>query len=101
MTRTTSDFGKELDSLADVITFGVAPALLAYVWGFRMLPVTVMPMVRQRLVPLGVCGLLSVSDLRGIAGWRGSISASIRSQRTRGGRGGSTLSACRFRRVRV
>jgi len=33
MTRTTSDFGKELDSLADVVTFGVAPALLAYVWG--------------------------------------------------------------------
>ena len=29
MTNTTSDFGKELDSLADVITFGVAPSLLA------------------------------------------------------------------------
>ena len=26
MTGTSSDFGKELDSLADVITFGVAPA---------------------------------------------------------------------------
>jgi CDP-diacylglycerol--serine O-phosphatidyltransferase len=38
MTRTTSDFGRELDSLADVITFGVAPSLLAYIWGFRMLP---------------------------------------------------------------
>jgi len=36
-TGTTSDFGKELDSLADVITFGVAPAMLAYVWGFRNL----------------------------------------------------------------
>jgi CDP-diacylglycerol--serine O-phosphatidyltransferase len=34
-TGTASDFGKELDSLADVITFGVAPALLAYLWGFR------------------------------------------------------------------
>ena len=54
MTRTTSDFGKELDSLADVITFGVAPALLAYVWGFRMLPVTAIPLIRERLVPLGV-----------------------------------------------
>ncbi len=30
MTKTTSEFGKELDSLADVITFGVAPSLLAY-----------------------------------------------------------------------
>src|SRR5471032_1069550 len=35
MTNTTSDFGREFDSLADVITFGVAPALLAFVWGFR------------------------------------------------------------------
>jgi len=33
MTHTTSDFGRELDSLADVITFGIAPALLAFVWG--------------------------------------------------------------------
>src|SRR5690242_12966707 len=38
MTGTSSDFGKELDSLADVITFGVAPALLAWTWGFRQLP---------------------------------------------------------------
>lgn len=29
MTGTTSDFGAQLDSLADVVTFGVAPALLA------------------------------------------------------------------------
>jgi CDP-diacylglycerol--serine O-phosphatidyltransferase len=54
MTRTTSDFGKELDSLADVITFGVAPALLAYVWGFQMLPADVMPGLRHSLLPLGV-----------------------------------------------
>jgi CDP-diacylglycerol--serine O-phosphatidyltransferase len=33
MTNTTSDFGRELDSLADVITFGIAPAALAFVWG--------------------------------------------------------------------
>jgi CDP-diacylglycerol--serine O-phosphatidyltransferase len=38
LTNTASDFGRELDSLADVITFGVAPSLLAWVWGFRMLP---------------------------------------------------------------
>src|SRR6202171_6314768 len=38
MTKTSSDFGRELDSLADVITFGVAPALLAWTWGFRQLP---------------------------------------------------------------
>jgi CDP-diacylglycerol---serine O-phosphatidyltransferase len=39
ITHTASDFGRELDSLADVITFGVAPALLAWMWGFRQLPV--------------------------------------------------------------
>jgi CDP-diacylglycerol--serine O-phosphatidyltransferase len=33
MTNTTSEFGRELDSLADVISFGLAPAILAYVWG--------------------------------------------------------------------
>lgn len=35
MTNTASPFGRELDSLADVIAFGVAPAVLAYVWGIR------------------------------------------------------------------
>src|ERR1700674_1152513 len=39
VTHTSSDFGRELDSLADVVTFGVAPALLAWMWGFRQLPV--------------------------------------------------------------
>src|SRR5262245_42731779 len=34
LTGTTSDFGLHLDSLADVVTFGVAPAMLAYSWGF-------------------------------------------------------------------
>jgi CDP-diacylglycerol--serine O-phosphatidyltransferase len=32
LTKTQSDFGVELDSLADVISFGVAPALLVYKW---------------------------------------------------------------------
>jgi len=35
MTGTESEFGKEYDSLADVITFGAAPALLCYLWGLR------------------------------------------------------------------
>ncbi len=35
LTNTTSDFGRELDSLADFITFGIAPAMLAFVWGVR------------------------------------------------------------------
>jgi CDP-diacylglycerol---serine O-phosphatidyltransferase len=32
MTNTTSKFGAEYDSLADVIAFGVAPAIMAYTW---------------------------------------------------------------------
>ena len=32
MTNTTSKFGAEYDSLADLIAFGVAPSLLAYIW---------------------------------------------------------------------
>ena len=38
LTNTTSEFGGELDSLADVISFGVAPALMAYAWGFGSVP---------------------------------------------------------------
>jgi CDP-diacylglycerol--serine O-phosphatidyltransferase len=59
MTNTTSEFGKELDSLADVITFGVAPSILAFTWGFRMLPEAMDPVLRQKLIQLGafVCFL--------------------------------------------
>jgi CDP-diacylglycerol--serine O-phosphatidyltransferase len=32
---TNSDFGKEFDSLADVVSFGIAPAVLGYAWGVR------------------------------------------------------------------
>lgn len=35
MTNTVSDFGREMDSLADVITFGIAPAVLAFAWGIE------------------------------------------------------------------
>jgi CDP-diacylglycerol---serine O-phosphatidyltransferase len=34
-THTTSAFGVELDSLADVISFGLAPAVLAFGWGLN------------------------------------------------------------------
>ncbi len=42
LTKTQSDFGIELDSLADVISFGAAPALLVYKWA---------------LLPLGFIGV--------------------------------------------
>jgi CDP-diacylglycerol--serine O-phosphatidyltransferase len=54
MTNTTSDFGRELDSLADVITFGIAPSLLAFVWGFHFLPDSIHPQLRLHLVQAGV-----------------------------------------------
>jgi len=43
LTRTQSDFGMQLDSLADVVSFGAAPALLLYKWA---------------LEPMGFLGLL-------------------------------------------
>jgi CDP-diacylglycerol--serine O-phosphatidyltransferase len=36
LTSTVSEFGRELDSLADVITFGLAPAVLAFTWGVQL-----------------------------------------------------------------
>jgi CDP-diacylglycerol---serine O-phosphatidyltransferase len=53
MTHTDSDFGKELDSLADVVTFGVAPALLAWMWGFHLLPVNIAPDLHLKITQLG------------------------------------------------
>lgn len=44
MTRSTSSFGMELDSLCDMVSFGLAPALLAYFWA---------------LIPYGRYGLLA------------------------------------------
>jgi len=34
LTKTTTEIGVQLDSIADVVTFGIAPAVLAYAWGF-------------------------------------------------------------------
>jgi CDP-diacylglycerol--serine O-phosphatidyltransferase len=53
MTGTTSDFGRELDSLADCITFGVAPAVLAWVFGFYFLPAEIGGEARDQLHRLG------------------------------------------------
>src|SRR5262249_46756190 len=38
MTNATSEFGLELDSIADVISFGIAPAVLAFAWGYGQVP---------------------------------------------------------------
>src|ERR1700704_3496298 len=53
MTGTSSDFGRELDSLADVITFGVAPAMLAWTWGFHLMTPVTLTQLHLNLGKLG------------------------------------------------
>lgn len=62
MTNTSSAFGKELDSLADVITFGVAPSLLAYLWGVRQVLPSASAAFSERLTNLGgvICFLFLI-----------------------------------------
>jgi len=69
MTNTASDFGKELDSLADVITFGVAPSLLAYIWGFKFLPDSVNTQLHQDLLHAGafICFLFLIGGASRLA----------------------------------
>lgn len=43
MTNTVSEFGRELDSLADVISFGIAPGVLAFTWGVQFVDWTILP----------------------------------------------------------
>jgi CDP-diacylglycerol--serine O-phosphatidyltransferase len=49
LTNTVSQFGGELDSLADVIAFGVAPAVLAWVWGFQFVGGGIDHQVREQI----------------------------------------------------
>ncbi len=53
MTNTTSDFGRELDSLADVISFGIAPAVLAFAWGIQFLDPSLDPWMREQVTRAG------------------------------------------------
>ena len=38
LTKTQSDFGVQMDSLADIVNFGVAPALVLYLWSLQQAP---------------------------------------------------------------
>jgi CDP-diacylglycerol--serine O-phosphatidyltransferase len=49
MTNTTSDFGREMDSLADVVSFGMAPAVLAFAWGVQFMDGTAGPWVHAQI----------------------------------------------------
>ena len=53
MTNATSAFGAELDSLADCITFGAAPAVLSFAWGMRGLTPGNSTLLAELLPPFG------------------------------------------------
>jgi CDP-diacylglycerol--serine O-phosphatidyltransferase len=53
MTNTVSDFGREMDSLADVITFGIAPAVLGVAWGVQFASPTTQQFFREHLLNIG------------------------------------------------
>lgn len=54
MTGTESDFGREMDSLADVITFGIAPAVLAYAFGIQFLDPALDARIHEYMVRAGI-----------------------------------------------
>jgi CDP-diacylglycerol--serine O-phosphatidyltransferase len=53
MTNTTSDFGREMDSLADVVSFGIAPAVLAFAWGVQFVDTSIAQGIRSHLFRAG------------------------------------------------
>lgn len=53
LTNTASDFGRELDSLADIVTFGVAPGVLAFFWGIHLLPRDMDPELIHNIAQFG------------------------------------------------
>jgi CDP-diacylglycerol--serine O-phosphatidyltransferase len=69
LTRTVSDFGREMDSLADVISFGIAPAVLAFAWGIEFASAPPAPLTMEHLHRAGyfcaflflLCGALRLA----------------------------------------
>jgi len=66
MTGTNTEFGKQFDSLADVISFGIAPAVLAYSWGVRSLQ----GMGLERMQQMGKIGWLACLFFVSCCAWR-------------------------------
>jgi len=98
MTNTTSDFGRELDSLADVITFGIAPAVLVFVWGVLFVVPPGDGPVQSQLDRAGY--LVSFFYcFAGLCGWRASTCKRIPCRRIRAVRTANISSGCRFRRA--
>jgi hypothetical protein len=100
MTNTTSDFGREMDSLADAVSFGMAPAVLAFSWGVQFLGAGMGDKVRSQIFNAGYF-ISFLFLLCGACGWRASTCRRIRFRRTPVARIANTSSVCRFRRRRA
>jgi CDP-diacylglycerol--serine O-phosphatidyltransferase len=80
MTQTTSRFGVEYDSLCDLVSFGVAPAILVYLWALRpnVLNMNFLVSPEEKSISLGVmaafvflsCGALRLARFNVFAGLR-------------------------------
>ena len=66
MTGTNTEFGVQFDSLADVVSFGIAPAVLAYAWGFR----SVQPNAAINVEQLGQLGWIFCLGFLICCAWR-------------------------------
>lgn len=64
-----SDFGKELDSLSDVISFGVAPAFITYVVAFQGIQPPALGWLVTAIFP--ICGALRLARFNVVAGTPG------------------------------
>jgi CDP-diacylglycerol---serine O-phosphatidyltransferase len=53
LTNTVSEFGKEMDSLADSMSFGIAPAVLAFTWGVQFVDTSIDPRILENLHSAG------------------------------------------------
>jgi CDP-diacylglycerol--serine O-phosphatidyltransferase len=79
MTHTTSRFGLEYDSLCDLVSFGVAPAILVYLWALRPSMLSLPYLApEEKTISLGVmaafvflaCGALRLARFNVFAGFR-------------------------------
>ncbi len=53
LTNTVSEFGKEMDSLADSMSFGIAPAVLAFTWGVQFVDPSINSRILENLHSAG------------------------------------------------
>jgi CDP-diacylglycerol--serine O-phosphatidyltransferase len=72
--KVSSEFGKQLDSLSDLVTFGVAPAMLAYVTSLHVLGLY---WGIAALLPFPVIGALRLARFNVLSGGSGFIGVPI------------------------